>query len=444
MARLLGSTPRGTLAAVAIPLAFCGGALVVVAPAIVALCVPLLLGIGLIGGMFLYIDDYDRSTRSWLLKWTAASFFLHLVLSIAITSWGPALEYLGGDSRTYHDGARAIADHWSDNYAFPRLPPGKEGFYYLLAVLYTAFGPHALAGLAVNAALSACLVPLTFDTTARLFGTESARRVVRPLVLIPSFLIFTAQLLREPGVLFLLAVAINASVRLRASIQPRELLVLAASISVLFTFRANVAFVFAIALVIGLFVSRSNVVAGLSTGASFAALLALLTVGVGIGYSGYELSAEADIEQVAVIRDDSSRASSGFGQDADISSAGRAVAFLPAGVIQFLAGPFPWQIRGPRQLPAALDVAVLWWLAPSLVRGLRSALATHGRRMFLILTPAILLTIMLSLFVGNFGTLVRERLQVTLLLLPLIAHGRALRSPRPSSTPIPVGASRPA
>ena len=36
---------------------------------------------------------------------------------------------------------------------------------------------------------------------------------------------------------------------------------------------------------------------------------------------------------------------------------------LPYGLVQFALGPFPWQVRGIRQIPALVDVAVLWALA---------------------------------------------------------------------------------
>ena len=46
-----------------------------------------------------------------------------------------------------------------------------------------------------------------------------------------------------------------------------------------------------------------------------------------------------------------------------------------------------------------------------------------GRTVRVILLPAIAVTMALSLSAGNFGIIVRERAQIIVLLLPLIAYG---------------------
>jgi hypothetical protein len=44
------------------------------------------------------------------------------------------------------------------------------------------------------------------------------------------------------------------------------------------------------------------------------------------------------------------------------------------------------------------------------------------------LLPAIIISVELALVIGNFGTIVRERTQVVILLLPFIALGLAVRA----------------
>jgi cation transport ATPase len=175
-------------------------------------------------------------------------------------------------------------------------------------------------------------------------------------------------------------------------------------------------------------------------GASVLTLSLVLVVSAGVGYSGYRTAAGADLNQVNTIRLDSSgSAASGFAQTKDVSTPTHAAAYLPYGLVQFALGPFPWQVRGIRQIPALLDVAVLWALVPSLRRGFADARRRRRRSAFVLLIPAAIAACMLALLVANFGTVVRERMQVLVLLIPFISLGLALRN---SSRPAPQARPR--
>ena len=61
----------------------------------------------------------------------------------------------------------------------------------------------------------------------------------------------------------------------------------------------------------------------------------------------------------------------------------------------------------------------------------------HQRGAFILLVPAAITACMLALLVANFGTVVRERMQVLVLLIPFISLGLALRN-----APAPVAHRR--
>ncbi len=94
-------------------------------------------------------------------------------------------------------------------------------------------------------------------------------------------------------------------------------------------------------------------------------------------------------------------------------------------------GPFPWQVRNLSQATALPDVLVWWWLLPSCWRGFRNAGRIASRRAVVAGFPVFLAAVILALAIGNFGTLVRERVQVVILAVPFVALGLALR---PKST----------
>lgn len=405
------------------------GAAIVRAGALVALVAPAVVGALLLALLVRHLcSDDDEPDRRRVIRWTAAAFVLHLVISLIITNTLVLLRYLGPDALTYHSIARDIVRHWTGPFPFPYVPSGKEGFYYLLAGLYWVFGASTSAGLAVNAALGAGLVPLVTDTTRRLFGREAARYAAPLTVLVPGLLLWTSQLLKEAAVLFLLALATNCAARVSEKMSLGPLTVLAACMALLFTFRGWVGVMAAGGLIIGIAFGRRQLLSGLGTGVTAFALIFLLVVVTGLGYSGYEAAVGSDLQQASIVRRDLAvSGSSGFYADADISTPAHALSYLPRALITFLLGPFPWQIRGARQLPVIPDMIVWWALLPSLWRGLRAAGRRRGRQVLVLLTPALTTSILLALAIGNFGTLLRERTQVFVLLLPFFCLGLSLR-----------------
>lgn len=436
-------------ATVAGALAVVVGVAVSQAPAAMALGVPIVASALCLGGLLRALrDPGDPAAAAWVGRLTLLSFVAHLVLGLLILQSDAAVEALGGDANTYDFGARAIVDHWNGRATadLTFLQPGKEGFFYGLAALYWLLGPYPAAGLAVNAGLAAGVVPLVHDTTHRLFGRDAARIATLLYVLLPGFLIWTSQLLREAAVVFLLAASANATVRLHHRATPGAVGALVASLAVLFTVRANVALLAAGGFTVGLALGRRRMAAGTVTACVVTLLVLLLVPVAGLGERGFQATTDADLEQVDLARRDlATSAESGIAPDADVSTPGTAMRFLPLGVMAFSFGPFPWTASNVRQLAGVLEALTLWALVPLLVRGWRHARGTIGRGRLVLGIPAAVLTVALSLFVGNYGTVVRERLQVTILLLPLIGCGWAARGRRAgAATPAVSTPSRPA
>ena len=400
---------------------FAGPLVALIAPAAVGcLCLALLV-------RFMTAEDEEVDARR-IVRWTAASFLVHLVVSLIVTNTLFLLRYLGPDAFTYHSISLDMVRHWTGGFPFPYLPSGKEGFYYLLAGVYWVFGAHTSAGLAVNAVLAAALVPLVSDTTRRLFGRRAAWYAAPLTGLLPGLLLWTSQLLKEAAVLFLLALGANSAVRITARISLGPLTGLAATMALLFTFRGWVGVMAAGGLAIGIAFGRRQLLSGLGSGITAVALVGLLVVVTGLGYSGYKTAVGSDLQQANVIRRDLAvTANSGFSAGADISTPARALSYLPTALVTFLLGPFPWQIRGARQLPVVPDMLVWWALLPSLWRGIRRSAEQRGRQPLVLLMPALTTTLLLALAVGNFGLLLRERTQVLVLLLPFFCLGLSTR-----------------
>jgi hypothetical protein len=102
--------------------------------------------------------------------------------------------------------------------------------------------------------------------------------------------------------------------------------------------------------------------------------------------------------------------------------------------MRLVLGPFPWEVRGVRQLPVLAEILVWWALLPSLWRGLRVGFKRRGRVLNIVIWPVLTTAVLLVLSVGNFGTQLRERLQLIVLVVPCLAFGLALRARRSETT----------
>ena len=419
------------------------GTMVVSSPAVTALVVPTMLSalllLALVRGLIRWPDE---AARRRIFLWSMIAFGAHLVFGLASTNLSFEVRlFLGADGIGYDRVATKIVAHWKDGLPFPFVPHGKEGFYYLLAGLYWIFGAHTASGLAVNAALAAGLIPLMSDTTHRLFGPAAARYAAPLVVLLPGMFLWTSQLMKEAAFLFLLAVALNSAVRLMERASLVSMALLTSSLALAFTVRAWIALMIAAGLLIAMVFGHQRLIRGLGTGVSTLVVVAGVMLASGLGYQGYQAAVSVDLEQANLVRRDLRSAQTGYEAEVDISRASSALTYLPQGVVNFMAGPFPWHIRGVRQLPFVPDMIVWWCLLPYLWQGYRRAGPLVGRKRLLMALPALGTVLLLSLALGNFGTVVRERLQVILLLVPLIALGLSGRANRRTESAVPPEAS---
>jgi 4-amino-4-deoxy-L-arabinose transferase-like glycosyltransferase len=413
--------------------ALLAGALVVRMGELAALLTMSVLGLGLVLLVVRLCRDPagDDDGHARLVRWSVGAFLAHLAFGLVVVKSGALTRYLGPDALTYHAFAGAIVSHWTDGTALPRLVGGKEGFFYLLAGIYWVFGAHMVGGMAFNAALGGCLVPLVTDTTRRLFGPAAARYAAPLVVLLPGLFLWSSQLLKEAPVLALLALAANCAVRIGERVSLGATVTLVVAVALLLAFRGPVGLVAGAGIVGGVVLGRKELVSGLATAGIVVGLMAAFVVVGGVGQSGYQTSVASNLAEASVTRQNLALAAdSGFGADRDTSTSGRALAYLPIGMFSITLGPFPWQGGSVRQLASLPDVAVWWWLLPVLWRGYVEGRRRIGRRVMTVLLPAVTTWSLLALVISNYGLVSRERVQVVVLLAPLLALGLASRTER--------------
>jgi hypothetical protein len=116
-------------------------------------------------------------------------------------------------------------------------------------------------------------------------------------------------------------------------------------------------------------------------------------------------------------------ARSGFAVDADISTPGKALAFLPIGLANLLLGPFPWQMSSIRAVIALPEAAIWWILVPSTVRGIIFLVRRRLSEVSPMLLFAVSLSCAYALVHGNIGSGFRQRSQIFVLFFIFTSIG---------------------
>lgn len=397
-----------------------------------AVLLPALAGILLLVWFVRYTTRSEPADhRRWVALWTSVAFTGHFALGLVIWHSLSLTTFFGSDALAYNDLAGVLADTWKHGGAAPTLAAGKEGFYYLLAGLYFVFGQHPESGLAVNATMAALIVPLTYDTTRRAFGRDAARIATALATVVPGLIIWPAQLLREATVLMLLALALNSATRLAGRVSVSGITLLACTVALLFSVRASTASLMVVGVVAALLLGQRRFAGSIGASAGAVTVLVVLMLVFGLGFTGFKLVTSTSLAQISSLHADSSASAvSGYLGDADLSTGAHVATYLPIGLAAFLFGPPPWLLSGFRQIFALPDLLVWWFLLPSLWTGLRSGARRIRRQILVFALPALFISAGLSLIIANFGTTIRERMQVVIILIPVIALGLAERHGR--------------
>ncbi|MGH7821713.1 MAG: hypothetical protein ACREQ9_18275, partial [Candidatus Binatia bacterium] len=251
----------------------------------------------------------------------------------------------------------------------------------------------------------------------------------------PSLIVWQAQTIKEPVVLFLEALALYACVRLKDTLSPRHVIVAALALLALLPFRFYAAYVLGGAMLLGLMLpfARKRATSRIAGLALLACVLPVLIV------SGLSAHHQATLENYSLERIESIRKydlkTSGSSVDInyDVSTPTGKVMTVLAGFGYFVLAPFPWQIAsGSARMVFTLPEILAWWwmVFAGLYAGLKYAI---GRR--LADTRVILLFIggmvlIQSLTFYNVGLAYRQRSQIIpwVVMLALVGFERKLRA----------------
>ena len=372
----------------------------------------------------------DWTETAFLKRLLLYGFFLRVALALVLewTGWSGRF---APDEETYASTGRAMALYWSGDlivqpWRFSTNQP--LGYFYLNAVFFYLFGDSQIPVKMLNALIGTASAAYVFLIARDLFGRATARRAAILCAFFPSLVLWSILNIRDAWVVFLIVFISWKSLQVVRSYSLSALASVVLAALSLSWLRDYLFYVVAIPPVVAFLIGRrSNL--GRNFTVAFLAGLALL-VFVQQTDVGTTAADRMTLEALSKARQDLATGGSSLGQNIDISTPGRALAYLPTGLAYFFFSPFPWQITSVLKAFALPEMLLIYFLTPAMIRGIRYTIRTRFREALQVLLVTSLLTISYALGEGNVGTLYRHRAQAISMYLMFAAAGLELRRTR--------------
>jgi len=231
-----------------------------------------------------------------------------------------------------------------------------------------------------------------------------------------------SQGLKEPLIVFLLAVILFLTMRLAQRLTIGSGLLLLACMLSLYTLRHYVVFVVFLAVSASLIFAAQK----LSPVRMMQGSVAVILLGLVFAYygAGDVATRNLDLGRIQAGREWSAKVSeSGYGGNVDITDTRQALIYLPMGTVFFLFAPFPWMIRNLNHVIALPEMIVWWAAAPFLFRGFLHSFRKRLRPTLAICLFTAGLTAAYALYLTNFGTAHRMRVQILSFFIIFVSIG---------------------
>jgi hypothetical protein len=351
----------------------------------------------------------DRTVKAW----ATASFLTHAGVGIAIWYRFPSL--VASDAATYE--AQALGVRVAN--------AGKEGFPVVLGAIYSVIGRAPVAGLILNSLCMGLLVVVVANTARRLGNIQAGRYAAIMAAVLPPFLWWGSQLLREAPMWILLALVAETAVAIAIDgFSWRRAFWLLALCLPMLTIRAPVAAVVTVSLAVGLLFAAAPRPGDHARRAVMIVGAIVLAAFLFPRFAALQSLQEEDSASIVNSRNYLATANTGFGEAAAPTTYGL-VGQLPSTLPLVTFGPLPWQLPSSG-LPAVADTLSWWFVLFWAVRGFGPLYRRYGRAAWVLVGPATALIVVLALTLANFGIVIRMRAMVAVLLLPYAAIGLAV------------------
>jgi hypothetical protein len=346
--------------------------------------------------------------------------------------------FFGGDALTYDVFGFALMKTWQGDRSYQYLVDlftgggagSGWGMLYVVGVIYSVVGRNMLATQYVNSVLGAATAPLAYLMAMELFPNKRVARTCGLLTaFFPSMVLWTSQGMKDGPIIFLLVIAMLATLKLGNRYSHKYVVALALSLCGLITLRFYVFYIIVLSITAAFIMGRRQLTAQ-SFMRQFIIICMVGTVLAYFGvsrYAGQQYESYGNLKQLQLMHQDASQsAQSGFGQDIDVSTPEGVLTAIPIGMTYLILAPFPWQLTSLRQMITLPEMLVWWASLPLLVLGLWFAIKHRIREVAPIIIFTTLLTVTYSILMGNIGTAYRQRSQLLVFYFIFVGIGFAL------------------
>jgi hypothetical protein len=367
--------------------------------------------------------------RPWMMRLLLLAFGLRLTMATMFGTF-PETRIFHEDSDGYDVIAIQMATYYRGE-GPPRhnLHDTNGGFLYYLGGLDFVFGRYRVVPSFFHCFLGALICFMVYRLAARMFHVLVAKRAALLVCVMPSMILWSALSLKDALVTFLIVVTLSSCISLKERLTVTNVLGTLLPLAAIQPTRFYITYFVGFAVVVSLAVDRWNrLVSGIYKQLFLAMALLGLFAMVGLSEGTRSDLDYFDLEFVSTYRRGmASTARSGFDHDADVSTPGKALSYMPVGVAHLMFAPFPWQLTALRPLMAAPETIFWWFLFPATVRGIRFAFKRRFAASSPLLIFAVTLTCGYSLIHGNVGSGFRQRAQIFVFLFIYSALGNYLK-----------------
>jgi len=389
----------------------------------------------LLAGVVGYFAYQHKEHGSFLLQLFGWALLARIFIATFIFMYN-VQEFFGGDALTYDFFGYAQMKAWFGDSYFKAISDGfmngqasAWGMVNMIAVVYSVIGRNTLAIQFVNSVIGAATAVLIFSCAQQVFQNARVAKIAAIYVaFFPSLVLWSAQGLKDAPIVFFLALAILASLRLNEKLSLKYALILIVALFSILSLRFYVFYMIAAAIAGGFILGLQKI-----TPTNFMRqFIVILLVGVSLTYLGVtryatsQFNRYGNFEALSRSRTDLARAGSGFGQEVDVSTTEGALSTIPVGLVYLLFAPFPWQLASLRQSITFPEMIIWWGSFPLLVLGIWYSIKYRLRQIAPILIFTTMLSIAYSVFQGNVGTAYRQRAQLLVFYFIFVAVGFVL------------------
>ena len=345
--------------------------------------------------------------------------------------------FFGGDALAYDQNGAAMVEIWlgrsvaSDMLLYQNDPASGAawGMNYLTGAIYMLFGRNIFAAQSFCAVVGAATSPMVFYCSRKIYNNLTvAKFSALAIAIFPSFVIWSGQLLKDGLIIFMLVLAMTMVLQLQEKFNYPALGMLILAMFGILSLRFYIFYMVAVAVAGSFLIGFATTTKSLVRGIALMAIIGFGLMYLGVGRNAsVELRVFGNLERIQSSRSDLARAaSSGFGEDVDVSTTEGALSAMPMGFAYLMFAPFPWQAANLRQAITIPEILVWWAMLPLLAIGLVYTVKNNLRKAFPILVFSLLLTIAYTIFQGNVGTAYRQRTQIQVFLFILIGVGHTV------------------